>query len=192
MVLYETGQWSGSASCLIPSSKACLLSVALAQLPWKRLRDWKIVSAWLNYLHLVHKTVVGANYGSGADHRARASCASSPFLSHSSPRTTFWLRSTPIQYKINRFHSRRLEMVGNILPPPLIIGNSVCVLNQQKMNKRKNINFSFSDVEASSANWPNTEFRALTWQRPLIQHFWGCKTRWGVASGERLGVLSWQ
>lgn len=66
----------------------------------------------------LHKNILCGNYGSGANHHAWGFIVLQfPFISQSSPRATFWLMSTPIQHKINSFHSRRLEMVGNIIPP---------------------------------------------------------------------------
>lgn len=64
------------------------------------------------------KNILCGNYGSGANHHAWGFIVLQfPLISQSSPKTTFWLMNTPIQYKINWFYSRRLEMVGNKIPP---------------------------------------------------------------------------
>lgn len=65
----------------------------------------------------LHKNMFCGNYGSGANHRAWGFIVLQfPFISQLSPRATFWHMSTLIQHKINWFYSRRLEMVGNIIP----------------------------------------------------------------------------
>lgn len=66
----------------------------------------------------LYKNSLCSNYGSGANHHAWGFIMLQfPFIFQSSPRAAFWLMITPIQHKINWFHSRRLEMVGNIIPP---------------------------------------------------------------------------
>lgn len=103
------------------------------------------------------KNILCSNYGSSANYHAWGFIMLQfPFISQSSPRATFWLMSTPIQYKINWFHSRRLEMVGNISSSFLAI---VCIiLNQQNTHKKKKkIGYSFSKVELPTATWSNTD-----------------------------------
>lgn len=90
----------------------------------------------------LHRNILCGDYGSGANHCAWSFIVLQfPFISQSSPRATFWLMSTPIQHKINWFHSRRLEMVGNIPPhPPFLAMVCECacvILNQQKIHRRK-------------------------------------------------------
>lgn len=144
----------------------------------------------------LHKTILCGDYGSGANHPEWSfTVLQFPFISQSSPRATFSLMSTPIQHKINWFHSRWLEMVGNIIPP---YSWQQCVyacvsLNQQKIRRRKKKIFVFfNEVEAPSASWPDTDFKYHT-----DTSLWPCSCgAWGTSSegylGEGLGLLSWQ
>lgn len=110
----------------------------------------------------LHKNILCGNYGSGANHHAWGFIVLQfPFISQSSPRTTFWLMSTPIQHKINWFHSRRLEMVGNIIPP-YSWQQCTCYSKPAENTQKEEENrffFFFNKVEALPGNGPDTDFK---------------------------------
>lgn len=141
----------------------------------------------------LHRNILCGDYGSGANHCAWSFIVLQfPFISQSSPRATFWLMSTPIQHKINWFHSRRLEMVGNIPPhPPFLAMVCECacvILNQQKIHRRKKTFLFvclFNKVEGPSASWLDAGFKNYAATCP-----WVCSMeleRWG-GSGGRFGA----
>lgn len=119
---------------------------ALSQ-PWKWLRDWKIVNVLLNYLHLsTQEHLMWWLWIWCEPLCMELYCASISLHISMHSRATFWLMSTPIQHKINWFHSRRLGNGGkyNSTPHPHILGNGVCecacvILNQQKIQEKEDI-----------------------------------------------------
>lgn len=140
----------------------------------------------------LHRNILCGDYGSGANHCAWALLLQFPL--HISMHSQGYLLAYehPIQHKINWFHSRRLEMVGNITPPPLILGNGVwrcacAILNQQENTQEKRRHFLFVCLTKlkvpQQAGWA-FEFKKLASESALVE-----LERWECVRGEGLGLL---